>query len=163
MILRTLALAGGICAGVGASQFPEYSQQYLQRLAGATEALGSVVADFDASAAAEGLSREAALESMSGTAFVERRQADMRHTIARYHQMSFYLADLRSSTALSRLMSAHRFTDAELSRDTWEDFKPAIPVTIEGIGFAAGGFLGGYVLISLLFGGLWWGVRRASA
>ncbi|MEP2782994.1 MAG: DUF2937 family protein [Pseudoruegeria sp.] len=163
MIIRTLALAGGICVGVGASQFPEYSQQYLQRLSGATEALGVVVADFDASAAAEGLSRDSALDAMVGNDFLERRQEDMRRAFARYHQLSFYLSDLRNSTALDRALSAHRFTDAELSRDTWNDFQPAVPVTIEGAGFAAGGFFVGYVLISLLFGGLWWGLRRSRA
>lgn len=39
MIGRVLALAGGLSGAVGLSQFPEFSQQYLQRLAGQVDAL----------------------------------------------------------------------------------------------------------------------------
>ncbi|MEO1364377.1 MAG: DUF2937 family protein, partial [Pseudomonadota bacterium] len=62
MIARALMLAGGFAGAALTSQFPEYSQQYTQRLGGAVDALAEVVADFDASARAEGLSREAALD-----------------------------------------------------------------------------------------------------
>ena len=65
-MIRALILAGGVAGAAGLSQFPEYSQQYNQRLAGAVDELSHVVADFDASAAAEGLSREAALAQMVG-------------------------------------------------------------------------------------------------
>ena len=61
MIIRALTLVGSLIAGAGASQFPEFSQQYAQRLGGAVGALSEVVADFDASAVAEGLTRPQAL------------------------------------------------------------------------------------------------------
>ena len=47
MITRTLVLAGGVAGAAILSQFPEYAQQYTQRLGGAVDALGQVVADFD--------------------------------------------------------------------------------------------------------------------
>ncbi len=34
MLLRAITLAGGIVGAAGMSQFPEYSQQYVQRLGG---------------------------------------------------------------------------------------------------------------------------------
>ncbi|WP_254684706.1 DUF2937 family protein [Sulfitobacter sp. JL08] len=87
MITRTLVLAGGVASAATLSQFPEYAQQYTQRLGGAVDALGQVVADFDASAAAEGLTREQALAQMTGTAFVERRRDDMQRSFARHARL----------------------------------------------------------------------------
>ncbi|MEL7345872.1 MAG: DUF2937 family protein, partial [Pseudomonadota bacterium] len=83
-MLRILALAGGLAGAAGMSQFPEYSQQYTQRLAGAVDELSTVVADFDASALASGLTRQEALAQLSGTEFLDRRQADMTRTLTRY-------------------------------------------------------------------------------
>ena len=60
MIGKVLALAGGVAGAAGLSQYPEFSQQYIQRLAGQVDALTVVVADFDRSALANGLSRAAA-------------------------------------------------------------------------------------------------------
>ena len=56
MFLRTMVLTSGLCGALAAAQFPAYSQQYLQRLGGAVDALQQVVADFDASASALGMS-----------------------------------------------------------------------------------------------------------
>ncbi|NRB05388.1 MAG: DUF2937 family protein, partial [Rhodobacteraceae bacterium] len=47
MLGRAIALAGGLAGGLSLSQFPEFSQQYLQRLGGAVDALAVVVTDFD--------------------------------------------------------------------------------------------------------------------
>ena len=62
-------MCGGAVFLAAASQFPEYSQQYVQRLGGAVDELRLVVADFDKSAAGVGLSRDAALASMTGNDF----------------------------------------------------------------------------------------------
>ncbi|MEM9851772.1 MAG: DUF2937 family protein, partial [Pseudomonadota bacterium] len=48
-------LAGGCAMLCATSQFPEFSQQYVQRLGGAVDELRRVAADFDASARAAGL------------------------------------------------------------------------------------------------------------
>jgi len=40
--MRILATAGGIAGAVALSQFPEFSQQYVQRLSGATDELRAV-------------------------------------------------------------------------------------------------------------------------
>ena len=49
-MFKILAVAGGLAGAAGLSQYPEFSQQYTQRLAGQVDALGLVVADFEASA-----------------------------------------------------------------------------------------------------------------
>lgn len=152
-MIRLLALIGGL-AGAGAlSQFPEFSQQYLQRLAGQADALQAVVADFDASAQKAGLTREAALVDLAGSTFRDAHQADMRDTIVRADRAAADLTLLRAATPLERLTLPQRFRDTETLAATWADFRPAVPVTAEGfisagIGFVAGwGVIGGLLAL----------------
>ena len=80
MMIRAAALAGGLAGGSGLSYYPEFTQQYTQHLAGRIEALSTVAADFDASAARAGLTREQALAQIAGTDFLEDRRAEMTRT-----------------------------------------------------------------------------------
>jgi len=83
-MIRVMALAGGVAGAATFSQYPEFAQQYTQRLAGQVDALTTVVMDFDTSALAAGLGREAALAEMTGSDFLVARQSDMRRTFARH-------------------------------------------------------------------------------
>ena len=147
MVLRMLAFAGGVAGAMGLSQFPEFSQQYLQRLAGQVDALAEVTEDFDASATKAGLSREEALDSMSGTEFLGYRQEDMRRAFTRFERLSADLTLLRETGPVERVLLPHRFADRELLEATWGDFKPAMPVTTAGLTSAGAGFVGGWAAI----------------
>lgn len=150
MILRTLTLVGGLCVGATSAQLPEFSQQYVQRLGGAVDALEQVVADFDTSAAAEGLSREAALTQMTGSAFVERRRADMERSFARYDDLRVGLREMQVAGPFMRAYHMAEF-DTDIARAAWADFRPALPLTFAGVVFAAAGFvLGSLVLGTVL-------------
>ncbi|RII37938.1 DUF2937 family protein [Pseudooceanicola sediminis] len=165
MFLRMIVLAGGIAGAAGLSQFPEFTQQYRQRLAGAVDELSVVTADFDASAAAEGLSREAALESMGSDGFIGRRHQDMARAFARLEVLRADLALLSGAGAFERVYYARHMTDREVARRALEDFEPALPVTFEGVTFAGAGFVLGAVLLSLLLGllrMLIWPFRRSG-
>ncbi len=146
-MLRLVALAGGLAGGVALSQFPEFSQQYLQRLAGQVDALGKVTADFDASAAKADMTREEALESMHGTDFLGFRQADMRSTFERYDRLQSDLTMLREAGPVERLFLPQRFDDTEVLKATWGDFAPAVPATTAGLTTGAVGFAGGWVAV----------------
>ncbi|WP_407492178.1 DUF2937 family protein [Pseudooceanicola sp. MF1-13] len=150
MIARALTLAIGITGAAGMSQFPEYSQQYLQRLAGSVEELGRIVEDFDRSAKAEGLTRDEALASMTGSSFVERRRTDMSRAIARHERLSADLQALRGAGPFTRAYQVARFDDADLMRGTAEDFRPALPLTFEGAVFAGAGLVIGLLVAGLL-------------
>lgn len=147
MIGRVLALAGGLSGAVGLSQFPEFSQQYLQRLAGQVDALTVVVRDFDASAQRNGLTREDALGQMTGNAFLQDRQQDLRRTFLRHARLSDNLVALREAGPLERMLMPQRLGDGETLAATWSDFRPAAPVTPEGLAAAGIGFVGGWGLI----------------
>lgn len=155
MVLKVLSLAGGLAGAAGLSQFPEFSQQYLQRLAGQVDALAEVTAEFDASATEAGLNREEALASMSGTEFLGYRQEDMRRAFTRFDRLSSDLTLLRETGPFERVLLPHRFADTDLLQATWADFQPAMPVTTAGLSTAGAGFFGGWAaiggLLSLLF------------
>ncbi|SEQ25357.1 DUF2937 family protein [Thalassovita taeanensis] len=159
MFLRAVTLAGGI-AGAGAfSQFPEYSQQYTQRLGGAVDELSRVVQDFDASATAEGLTREDALEQMVGTAFVQRRRTDMQNLFARHKFLSEDLEVLDNAGPFTRAYHAGRLRDPEIAARAWAAYRPALPVTFEGAVFGGVGFLAGLAVLGAVLAVLRWPFR----
>lgn len=143
MILRSLVLIGGLLGGATASQFPEYSQQYRQRLGGAVDALAEVAADFDASARAEGLDRDAALAQMQGTPFLDRRKADMTRTFDRYARLRLDLDALEGAGPFMRAYYVVRSTDTEVAAAALDSFEPAVPLTVAGGIFAGTGFFAG--------------------
>jgi hypothetical protein len=146
--MRILPLMGGLAGAVALSQFPEFSQQYLQRLGGQADALAQVVADFDASAAKAGLTRAAALDDLSTTTFQQFHQADMRGTIARADAAQSDLTLLRAASPLERIALPHRFRDTETLAATWADFRPAVPATSDGAMAAGIGFAGGWAVLA---------------
>ena len=159
-MLRILAMAGGIAGGVGLSQFPEFSQQYLQRLAGQVDSLQMVVADFDRSATRNLMTRDQALAEMTGTAFLEDRRADLTATFARFDRISANLADLRAASPLARLTMPQKLGDSETLAATYADFRPALPVTFDGLIAAGIGFLAGWIASSGVIALLTWPFRR---
>ena len=163
MIVRAITLAGGLAVGAGTSQFPEFSQQYAQRLGGAVDALSEVVADFDTSAAAEGLSRSEALEQMTGADFIERRRADMERTFDRHAILTEDLRLLAEAGPFMRAYHAARFTDGDVASAAWDAFQPAVPLNLTGAIFASFGFLVGLITTSSLLAVIRWPFRRRTA
>ena len=152
-MIRLLALAGGVAGAAALSQYPEFSQQYTQRLAGQVDALTTVVMDFDSSALEAGLGREAALAQMTGTDFLTARQSDMRSTFARHAVLSDTLAQLRAASPFERMQMPHRLTDTATFQATWSDYQPAMPLTTAGLASAGVGGFSGWALVTALLAG----------
>lgn len=163
MILRGLTLAGGLAGAAATSQFPEFSQQYIQRLGGAVDALGVVVADFDASATAAGLDRQTALEQMQGTAFLDSRRADMTRTIARHADLQSSLKTLQGEGPFMRAYNLPKLTDPQIARAAWDIYQPAVPLNFAGIIFGLVGLVAGGMLVGALLRLLSWPFRRRRA
>ena len=75
MLSKVITLAGGVAGAASFSQFPEFSQQYIQRMGGAVDELTRFVAEFDADAAELGLSRQAALVDLAAGGDMGRARA----------------------------------------------------------------------------------------
>lgn len=139
---------GGILCGCALSQFPEYSQQYVQRMGGALDELATVVQDFDNSAKTAGYNRDEALSVMTGSAFMESRQTDMRRTFDRFDTLFDDYSRLKDANAFERLAYTARMRDSDVFKGTAKDFKPAVPLNLEGASFVSIGFLFGYGLFA---------------
>lgn len=161
-MIRVLCLVGGLAGAAGLSQFPEFSQQYLQRLSGQVDALTLVVKDFDAAALAEGMGREDALQDLSGSDFQLRHQADMRAIFARHARLSDNLVALQAASPLQRLVMPHRMLDGPTMQEVWGDFTPAVPLSVAGAASAGAGFVGGWAVIAAFFAALTAPLRRLT-
>ena len=150
-VIRLLTMAGGLAGAVSMSQFPEFSQQYLQRLSGAVDELRAVVVSFDQSAVNAGLTREEALAELNGSSFQSELQGNLTGQINRYERLSTDYAKLKEIEPLQRLAQVYRFNDTELARRTWSDYRPAVPVTIDGFICAAIGYAIGWLALAGVF------------
>ena len=148
-MIGLLRLAVAVCFAAALSQFPAFSDQYVQRLGGQVDALSRVAAEFDASARATGLSRDQALADLSGSAFRAAHQSNMRDVFVRLDHARTDLQMLRIAGPLERMALPHRLRDGETLAATWADFRPALPVTVAGFWAAGIGFALGWLLAAL--------------
>lgn len=150
---RIVAGIGGLGLAIAFSQFPEYAQQYTQRLGGAVDELRIITEDFDRAAIAGGLDRVTALAryNASNDDFLAGRGTSMSATFQRYETLSATLDRIEGADAIERFQSLPAYLDTDIGQRTLENYRPAVPVTMEGILYAGGGFILGY----LLFSGLW--------
>jgi len=147
---RTLSVIGGIGLGVMLSQFPEYAQQYTQRLGGAVDELRVITAEFDSAATAAGLSRSEAIGRYTATqdTFVTGRGQSMAQTFVRYEMLNATLAEIQGQNGWERFQSLPRYFDTDIGGRTFDNFQPAVPVTLEGFLYAGAGFVVGYLVTS---------------
>ncbi len=150
---RMVAGIGGIGLAVMLSQFPEYAQQYTQRLGGAVDELRVITEDFDRAAAEGGLDRQQALAryNASNDDFLAGRGTSMTATFQRYEYLSATLEEIEGAGPVERLQSLPAYLDTDIGRRTLENYRPAVPVTMEGVLYAGAGFILGYLVVS----GLW--------
>jgi hypothetical protein len=146
---RALSIVGGLALGFGFAQFPEYAQQYEQRLGGAVDELRIIVEDFDRGAAAFGLDREQALlrYAVSPDEFLQDRGLSMRLTIGRYERLRADLARLQSAGAAERVKLLPRYLDSDVGARALENFEPGVPATGEAVVWGIVGTTLGYLLL----------------
>ena len=152
MILRTLALAGGLTGAAGLSQFPEFSQHYMQRLGGAVDELGRQVARYEREADTLGLTVDEMLAALAAEGPLAKTQSgNIAGDIARHGRLASDLAALEGAGPFTRARLATHLADREIAARAFETYKPAVPATFEGAVFAGTGFLAGWIGLSALF------------
>jgi hypothetical protein len=147
---RLIAGTGGLALAVILSQFPEYAQQYTQRLGGAVDELRVITEDFDRAAAEGGLDRAEALTryNASNDDFLAGRGSSMSATFQRYDMLSRTLVEIEGAGPVERLQALPAYLDTDIGRRTLENYRPAVPFTMEGILYAGFGFILGYLVMS---------------
>ncbi len=161
---RFIVGAAAAAGAIAASQFPEFAQQYRQRLGGALHEVQDIVADFDATAAGSKMSRDQAVQHLlaANEAFLRDQGAHVQRTLHRLDRLSEQRARLESAPALARPVIALSQPDPSVLRGTWGDFEPAVPTTPSGFVWAAIGFFlaGGVVSLVRQMAGIGWRYRR---
>ncbi len=152
MLVRRIALFFGLVFAVAASQIPEYAQQYRQRLGGAIDELQSIVARFDADSARQGLSEQQGVAHLTQDSdeFVRGRGFQMQDVIERLKTLAQTQTAMAQSGPLGRILILAGNFDPLIARRAYASYEPAAPVTAEGFGFGALGFLAGFGLMRLL-------------
>ena len=144
-----LSVIGGLALGLVLGQFPEYAQQYTQRLGRAVDELRVIAENSKQAATAAGLTREEAIGryATTGDDFIE--EAGALHG-PDHRPLRDAAADARRDPGRKRLgrFKLLSYLDSDIGRRALEDFEPAVPVTAEGLAYAGGGFLLGYLVVS---------------
>ncbi|MEM1409494.1 MAG: DUF2937 family protein [Pseudomonadota bacterium] len=161
---RFLALILGVLGAVGASQAPEFTQQYTQNLLGRIAALTEVVENFDEDAARSGLSRSEALrrcladEQPAGALSCRGRADD----VALHERYKAQYEAIEDAGEWQKPIFLARNVDRDIFDSTLSIYEPAVPATIVGGGFAAAGFAVFWGIAAMIFGtiGSLFGGRR---
>jgi hypothetical protein len=153
---RLFALLMALLGGAALSQAPEFAQQYMQRLAGEVNALREyVVEPIDDDAAAAGLTRREALAGLAASEageFPNLLSGTLQDMLARYEALDAHLLALRRADEYERSWLIARQRDVALLRDTAEDYRPAMPLTLAGVVHAGAGFVIGWILGAFVAG-----------
>ncbi|MFW6347757.1 MAG: DUF2937 family protein, partial [Cyclonatronaceae bacterium] len=147
-----------VMGAMAAAQFPQFVQQYLQRLAGHAAEARRLLARYEQAAEDVGMGFEA---------YVQRFSNDPDSTIAGQGQIMTELSEraaslqeavaaLQNSHALNRPFVFLNHLDTEIAYQTLLIFQPGVPTTPEGGLYA----LTGIALGLLCFNGLKWPVWK---
>ena len=152
MIGRTVSLAVALFTGLAASQLPEFTQQYTQRLGGAIDELTRVVQRFDKDSVAMGEDRKSALARLGGSPdeLARRQSAAMAANIARLDALEAQQAAMAVAGPFRRIEAFLSDPDPKIAKATWDSFEPGVPATGEGAASGGAGFLLGGGLSSML-------------
>lgn len=163
MIRRLVSMFAGGLMAAGASQAPEFAQQYGQRLGGAVDELRTIVRNFDADAGRNGLSREDGLLRLetSPDRFTAERGMAQRKIIQRFDRLETQKIAMDAPDVASRVLALVRSYDSDVGKGAMKDYRPALPLTLEGLFFALLGFIGGAGIAGALV--LPFGKRKARS
>ncbi len=148
MLARRFAMAIGLMGALAASQLPEFSQQYRQRLGGAVDELKTMVAEFDAEAAKLSLGRDEGIARLLANAdpLARARGADLRTAVDREARLARQQDALAQAGPVARYWVLFEDLDPRVAEQAYASYQPAVPVTSAGFLSGAAGLAAGWAL-----------------
>jgi len=150
---RFLAMILGVAGALIGSQAPGFTLQYMQNLQGRVDELAAIVEQRDADVAEHGYTREAAVaECRAATNLLEALCDGYARDVDRLAFLTAHLAQLEDAGDYLRPIILARSVDREIFDSVRTQFEPAVPATVHGAVYGAGGFAVLWGLASFLFG-----------
>jgi len=148
---RVLCVVGAVVF----SQAPEFMQQYLQRLGGSLDEARRIVGEYENAArhAGKTLVEYIAYTNAHADHAVAPLGGVMENAVARMNDLAAAQAALQDASVFTRPFAFFAHVDAQIAKNTWGVFKPAVPTTVEGLVYALAGI--GVIL------GIYYGCVRA--
>lgn len=139
LIDRVLCVVGAVAL----SQAPEFFQQYLQRLGGHLDEARLRVAQYEAVAKQSGITLRQLIETTKAQPAepVARLGQVIADAEVRAQTLGAAETALREASLWERPFVFLANLDMDIARGTWEVFKPAVPVTLEGLVYAGVGMV----------------------
>ncbi len=145
-------IVGAVIFGIGMSQVPTFTDEYMQRLGGTVDELRIITEEFDRTAASQNMTRNQALMAYPDGFFLGIRVDELPDTFVRYEQLSEDFEVLANADTLKRFTSFLRMTDNRLVNATWNAHTLAVPTSTDGFVFALIGAMGGFFGITHISG-----------
>ena len=144
---RVLCVAGAVAF----SQAPEFMQQYLQRLGGSLDEARHIVGKYEDAAQQAGkpLADYIAQISASPDTAAAPLGGVMENAVERMNDLAAAQAALQDASVFTRPFAFFANVDAQIAKNTWLAFKPAVPTTVEGLVYA---LVGIGVILGIYYG-----------
>jgi hypothetical protein len=136
---RVLCVAGAVLF----SQFPEFMQQYLQRLEGHLDEAKLAVQRFKDAALQSGMSLDQLVSNASQNPdpAIGKLGGVVRAAVARVDELGAADAALRGASVWTRPFVFLAHADWGIARATLSIYRPAVPTTVEGALYACAGII----------------------
>lgn len=160
---RAAFLLFGLAGAALLSQFPEFFQQYTQRLGGRLDEVRTQVEALESRASTSGKSLNAYLEQflVSQDRDVRQEGRALAALVQRRATLATAYSALSDTSQFWRARAFAEHVDMDIARATARDYKPATPLTAESAVYSGAGFGAGGLAYSLLFG--WRRKRRTMS
>lgn len=134
--MRFLHITAALAGGGALAQFPEYYQQYLQRLAGRLDELHQRAQEIANDAAAQGLDVPAYIARFLDSPAHALEGERMADTLESATRLGTAYDALARADAWQQLPLFLRHLDPALARDVASLFQPALPLGLAGLIYA---------------------------
>lgn len=156
MIGRLVNGAAAVAGSAGLSQLPAFLVQYRQHLAGRLEQARADLARVFAAAREQGLTPAEYLTraAAEGGSFSRTVVEDARETLAAFERLLEAYEALSLASPSARPLAFVEHAEPELVEAVLANFTPTVPLSQEGLIYAAVGLFAGVLLVALCEGGL---------
>lgn len=144
----------GLIGALIMSQFPQFFGQYMQRLGGHLQEAQLTLDRYIKAARSLGLSLQEYIHQhlVSQERIYTSSGEVIAELVERYESLKRSYQILENATPLNRWFLFVRQGDFTIAQQTWQEFTPGVPTTLEGIIYALGGLLLGWGIYNGLKG-----------